>query len=227
MRDAATRWHGIVLDLDDTIFETTRLLIPWADERAVDALVAAGLRMERCAALARIRALRAAGTHAYFLPLAAEGGLDEASARRAEDAWYDYDPPAMDLSDGARRALDELAALAPLALLTSGHPETQRRKVARLGIGSRFADAEYVPHRGTTTKREALGALLARRGWEPSRTVVAGDRPDSDVRAANRNGCRSILVRTPGGEFERVPAEGGDAPWRTVRRLAEVPPLLS
>jgi len=222
----AATWDGIVLDLDDTLFDTTRLLLPWADRRAVAAMRAAGFDLDEETALARLREARAAGIVRTFAAMAAERGAPDACVRAAEDAWFDYDPPLMTLEPPVARALDELAAIAPLALFTMGHVATQKKKVERLGLARRFADMRFIDFRGAAGKTETLASILADRAWTPDRVVVCGDRPDADVRAANRNGCRAVLVRREGTEFAAVATSGDDAPWRTIATVAELPALL-
>lgn len=218
---------AIVLDLDDTIFDTTRLLLPWADRRAIAAMRAAGLAIGDDAALRRLLEIRAAGVVRTFATLAAETGAPDAAVVAGEDAWFDYDPPPMSLEPAVAAALDELAALAPLALFTSGHPATQRRKAERLGLPERFADLRFVDFRGPEGKTEVLASILRDHRWDPARVIVCGDRPDGDVRAANRNGCLAVLVRREGSEFASVlPASPDDVPWRTIASVAELPSLL-
>jgi len=219
--------QGIVLDLDDTLFDTTRLLLPWADRRAVAAMRAAGLVLGEEAALRRLLEIRGAGVVRTFAALAAETGAPDSAVAAGEDAWFDYDPPPMSLEPDVAAALDELAALAPLALFTSGHPATQRRKAERLGLPARFADLRYVDFRGSDGKTEVLASILRDHRWDAARVIVCGDRPDGDVRAANRNGCVAVLVRREGSEFANVaPASPDDVPWRTIASVAELPGLL-
>jgi FMN phosphatase YigB (HAD superfamily) len=188
---------------------------------------AAGLAMSEDAALARLVELRAAGVVRTFAALAAECGADERCAAAAEDAWFVFDPPPMALDAAVDAALTDLARTAPLALMTLGHPATQRGKIERLGLAKRFADVRVVDFRGKDGKTETLAAILRDRRWDPSRVVVCGDRPDGDVRAANANGCRAVLVRRDGGEFANVsPASPLDVPWRTIASVAELPALL-
>jgi FMN phosphatase YigB (HAD superfamily) len=218
---------GVVLDLDDTLFDTTRLLLPWADLRAVAAMRAAGLAMSEDAALARLLELRAAGVVRTFAALAAERGADHRCTAAGEDAWFVYDPPPMTLDPAIAAALDELRALAPLALFTMGHPATQRRKTERLGLARWFGDLRFVDFRAPGGKTAALASILADRRWAAPRVVVCGDRPDGDVRAANRNGCRAVLVRREGAEFANVaPESPDDVPWRTISSVSELPALL-
>lgn len=219
--------EGIVLDLDDTLYETTRLLIPWADRRAVAAMRGAGLRLAEDAALARIAELRRRGVARYWDALAAENGADAACVAVGEAAWLDYEPPPMELDARVGAALDALRALAPLVLFTLGHPRTQRWKAERLGLATRFEEMRFIDARGPAGKTETLASILADRGWDPARVVVAGDRPDGDVRAANRNRCLAVLVRSAGTEFSEVrPESPDDVPWRTIAHVAELPALL-
>jgi FMN phosphatase YigB (HAD superfamily) len=218
---------GIVLDLDDTLYDTTRLLLPWADRRAVAAMCAAGLDMDDTSALARLLELRAAGVVRTFAELARERGADARCVALGEDAWFAYDPPPMTLDADVESALDALRDIAPLALFTMGHVETQRKKLERLGIASRFVDVRLVDFRAPDGKTAALRGILADRGWTAARVVVCGDRPDGDVRAGNVNGCLTVLVRRGDGEFANVaPASKDDVPWRTIAGVAELPALL-
>jgi FMN phosphatase YigB (HAD superfamily) len=221
------RVAGIVLDLDDTLYDTTRLLIPWADRRAVAAMRAAGLALGEDAALARIAELRRAGVARYWDALCAEHGVGPDCVAVGEAAWLDYEPPPMELEPAVARALDELGAMAPLVLFTMGHPRTQRRKAERLGLAARFADMRFIDSRAGAGKTETLASILADHGWPAADVVVAGDRVDGDVRAANKNGCRAVLVRRAVSEFAGVaPASPDEVPWRTIESIADLPALL-
>ena len=77
-------------------------------------------------------------------------------------------------------------------------------------------------------KTAGLSEMVRSHGWNPARTVMVGDRPDGDVRAGNRVGCRTVLVRREGGEYAAVaPSSPDDVAWRTIAHLRELPALLS
>jgi FMN phosphatase YigB (HAD superfamily) len=222
-----TGLDAIVLDLDDTLFDTSAKLLPAADRRAVAVLRGRGLAIAEEAALGRIAALRRAGVAEVFRALAAEEGLDASAAADAERAFFRYEVPPISLDEDTAAALDDLATLAPLALLTTGDPPTQRAKAERLGLSRWFAVEEFVGFDAPGGKAEALRRLVAAHGWTPARTVFAGDRPDGDVRAANRAGCLAVLVRREGAEFSEVRADGPEGvPWRTIGHVRELPALL-
>ncbi len=218
---------AIVLDLDDTLFDTARLLVPQADARALAALRAAGLALDEDAARAALRALRASGAARPFVELARTHGVPTRDETVGEDAFQRFEVPAIRLDERVGRALDRLHAACPLALLTAGDVATQQAKVERLALRPWFTELVFVATDARDGKTPALRALLARRGWEPSRVVVVGDRPSTDVRAGNALGCRTVLVRAPHGEYaaQRV-VEPHDVPWREIAHVAELPALL-
>lgn len=220
-------WDGIVLDLDDTLFDTTGVLLPAADLRAVGALRRHGLRLTDEQAVARIGEMRRAGVAETFAALAAEHRLGDRAARDAHDAFFRYEVPPMRLDDDVAAALDELRSIAPLALLTYGDEATQRAKAARLGLAARFTIMEFVTADVTGGKTAALAAIVTRERWRAPNVVFAGDRLDGDVRAANRCGCRGVWVRREGTEFAALRPEGPlDTPWRTIEHVRELPGIL-
>jgi len=221
-------WDGIVLDLDDTILESSRLLVPAGDRRAVEALRAAGIAVTIEAGLAALKEARrrAAGRLDWAAWARRLGGSDELGAS-AERAFHAFEVPPLELDDDARAALDALGALAPLALLTLGDPATQRAKIERLGIAPRFVDLRVVPRDGHRTKVHELADLLAKTGWDPARVAVVGDSLASDVAAGNANGCRTVRVRGGGEWAHEEPRGPHEVPWRTCGRLAQVPELLA
>jgi len=218
---------AIVLDLDDTILDTAGLLVPIADQRAVQAMIAAGLPVDGNTAHATLRELRSRGVEDLFVEIAARHGGSPECADAATHAFFRYDVPPIALEPEIEAALHTLHGAAPLALLTAGFEATQRQKVARLDLEALFVECVFVPLGSPGGKEPALRALLTRHGWRPERVVVAGDRPASDIRAGNALGCRTVLVRAPGGEFaEHTPSGPAETPWRTIASLAELPALL-
>lgn len=222
-------YDGIVLDLDDTILDTTRLLLPAADRRAIAALRAHGLAFGESEALARLTELREAGAAGVFESLAEEGGARTdgiAAARQAFFVYADLVPP-LEIAPRTTQALDALGGMAPLALLTTGDPPTQRRKIERAGIAHRF-DATVIAPLGGEGKTHALAGLLADRGWDGARVATVGDRMRSDIRAGNANGCVTVLVRSPGAEFAaETPRDAADEPGHVCADLLEAAEWLT
>jgi len=219
------RLDGIVLDLDDTLLDTTGLLLPVADRRAIEAMRRTGLALGADDALAALHALRAGGAYEdLFARLAHEHGASRACGAAGAQAWFEYEVPPLELDPRVASALDELAHLAPLALLTFGIPATQRQKVDRLGIADRFVRSRYVDKDGGEDKRGGLADLLSATGWAASRVVMVGDSLLGDIAAGLAAGCLTVWV--DGGGERSSDAAPGVAPWRTIRHVGELAAVL-
>ena len=202
---------GVVLDLDDTLLDTTALLLPAADLRVAATLVARGAAAAKDDVVRELEALRAAGEADALVAAVERLGGTGADREAAAAAFFAYEPRRLELDPVVDEALTELAGLAPLALLTFGDPATQRAKIEGLGLGPRFALCRVVGRGAAGGKTAALRELLAERKWRPARTVVCGDNPRSEIRAAIECGCVAVRVRREGAEFgavaARVPSE--------------------
>ena len=218
---------AVVLDLDDTILDTSGLLVPVADRRAIAAMIGAGLDVDAVSAAETLDILRRDGIEDLFGELARRHSASQECATAGTTAFFDFDVPPIALEPEVEAALEALQRIAPLALLTAGVERTQRQKVARLDLEPLFVECVFVGLGAPGGKAPALRALLERRGWDARRVVVVGDRPASDIRAGNAVGCRTVLVRRAGGEFAAADATATcDRPWRQVESLAALPALL-
>jgi putative hydrolase of the HAD superfamily len=130
----------------------------------------------------------------------------------------------VELFPGARDAVLSLAASHPLALVTKGDLLHQTSKVERSGLRASFKAIEVVSHK----TREVYEEILARHGVPPSRFLMVGNSPRSDV----------LPVLEAGGWAVYVPAElswaheHADVPeeyrgrFFEIASLAELPALV-
>jgi len=98
----------------------------------------------------------------------------------------------VELFEGAREALEALSGEYPLALITKGDLLHQRSKLERSGLGPHFRHVEVVSHKTP----EVYRAILERHGVEPSRFLMVGNSPRSDI----------LPVLGLGGSAVHVPA---------------------
>jgi putative hydrolase of the HAD superfamily len=98
----------------------------------------------------------------------------------------------VELFEGAREALEALAPEYPLVLITKGDLLHQRSKLDRSGLGAHFQDVEVVSHKTP----DAYAAILARHRVDPSRFLMVGNSPRSDI----------LPVLAVGGWAAHVPA---------------------
>ena len=132
---------------------------------------------------------------------------------------------------GVRELLGELTARpdAPrLALLTGNYEPVARLKLARAGIGDRFAARQGAF--GSDGEDRALLPAIARRragaGGHPhprERTVVIGDTP-RDIACAHADGVRCLAVATGRYSAAQLADAGADA---VAEHAAEIPAQLA
>jgi putative hydrolase of the HAD superfamily len=96
----------------------------------------------------------------------------------------------MEVIEGVEETLKHLAVRHNLTLFTKGHPEEQRLKVDRSGLGRFFAHTEIVKEKDVA----AYCALVEERGMDPSRTWMIGNSPRSDVNPALKAGLGAVFI---------------------------------
>ena len=95
--------------------------------------------------------------------------------------------------DGVPETLAELAARHDLTLFTKGHPEEQKLKVERSGLGRYFAHTAIVKEKNA----DAYRTLVVERDMDPARTWMIGNSPRSDINPAIEAGLNAVFIPTP------------------------------
>lgn len=96
----------------------------------------------------------------------------------------------VELIGGVAETLEHLASRHDLTLFTKGHPEEQKLKIDRSGLGVYFGHTAIVKEKDAATYRRLAGE----RGLAPARTWMIGNSPKSDVNAALEAGLNAVLV---------------------------------
>jgi putative hydrolase of the HAD superfamily len=96
----------------------------------------------------------------------------------------------LEIIDGVPETLAHLASRHDLTLFTKGHPDEQRMKIDRSGLGQYFAHTAIVKEKD----RGSYAKLVSERGMEPSKTWMIGNSPKSDVNPALEAGLNAVFV---------------------------------
>jgi putative hydrolase of the HAD superfamily len=96
----------------------------------------------------------------------------------------------MQVIDGVRETLEYLASRHDLTLFTKGHPEEQRLKIDRSGLGEYFGHTAIVKEKDAPAYRN----LVSQRGMETERTWMIGNSPKSDINPALEAGLNAVFV---------------------------------
>ena len=96
----------------------------------------------------------------------------------------------MEVIPGVPGTLEYLSPRHDLTLFTKGHPEEQKLKLDRSGLGVFFGHTAIVKEKDAAAYR----LLVEQRGMDPSRTWMIGNSPKSDVNPALEAGLNAVFV---------------------------------
>ncbi len=114
----------------------------------------------------------------------------------------------IELIDGVEETLGYLSERHDLTLFTKGHPEEQRLKVDRSGLGRYFGHTAIVKEKDAA----AYSQIVASRGLARDLTWMIGNSPKSDINPALEAGLNAVLVPHPHTwvlEHQEVRESGG------------------
>jgi putative hydrolase of the HAD superfamily len=96
----------------------------------------------------------------------------------------------VELIDGVADTLEYLASRHDLTLFTKGHPEEQKMKVDRSGLGVYFGHTAIVKEKDA----DAYRALVRDRRMDSARTWMIGNSPKSDINPALAVGLNAVFI---------------------------------
>jgi FMN phosphatase YigB (HAD superfamily) len=220
--------RAVVLDLDDTLFDTSGTLLEPANRDAAAAMIGAGLPgTVESVAQRRLQFGRShPGDDADALT-ARSFGLENRPeiAAAGRMAFYNRTVRSIQPFPDTIPVLTDLSQRFDLFLLTVGAPRTQQRKIELLGIEEYFAEVVLVDI-VMDTKYEALASLAGRHGLEHERIVVVGDRIDREIDAGRRLGMWTVRMAHGEGKHLRPSGPSQQAHY-TIERLDGLPHVLA
>ena len=96
----------------------------------------------------------------------------------------------MQVIAGVAETLDYLAPRHDLTLFTKGHPEEQKLKIDRSGLGIYFGHTAIVKEKDVGAYR----ALVKQRGIDPGLAWMAGNSAKSDINPALEAGLNAVFI---------------------------------
>jgi putative hydrolase of the HAD superfamily len=96
----------------------------------------------------------------------------------------------VEVIDGVAETLAYLTDRHALTLFTKGHPDEQKLKIDRSGLGIYFGHTAIVKEKDAPAYR----LLVEQRGMDPARTWMIGNSPKSDVNPALEAGLNAVFV---------------------------------
>lgn len=150
--------------------------------------------------------------------------LEGADVRRILEWGIEMLRSPVELLEGAREAVEDLAGDFRLVLLTKGDLFHQESKLARSGLGHLFSAVEIVSEKDPDIYR----AVMMRQRVAPERFLMAGNSLRSDVLPVLAAGGHAVHVPYPiTWSHEEVPAEAlRDVHYHEVASISELPALV-
>lgn len=215
----------IAFDLDDTLVDTTHLLVPLAARRACEALRAEGLNLDIDACLAWRASKTAELSHEeIFRQLIQKHGapFPERALQAAVKAFYNPEVPRkLPLMEGAEGNLKTLHEKYFLFLVTSGEPEAQQKKIEALQIKNYFRKVYLIDNFKKETKKEAFADILSREGIVPGELLSVGNRLSQEIRMAKVCGAKTCYF-CHGEHVGEKPEQREDYPDFTIFKHSEL-----
>ena len=219
----------LIVDADDTLWENNiffeRAFLEFVDYLAHSRLTAAKIR----AVLDEIEVANNK-VHGYGSATFARN-LRECYQRLAEREirpedlervmWFGeklLDHP-MEVIEGVEETLQDLSERHDLVLFTKGHPDEQKLKLDRSGLGPYFRTAAVVKEKDTA----AYQSLVAGLGFDRSKTWMIGNSPKSDVNPALEAGLRAVFIpHTHTWSLEREEIVNADGSLLVLERFTDL-----
>ncbi|HEV7405991.1 MAG TPA: HAD family hydrolase [Chthoniobacteraceae bacterium] len=226
---------GIIFDGDDTLW-CTECLYDAARSEAREVVTEAGIDGQEWEDLERKIDVARVHTHGFdqtrfpgscvlaYQELCVRGGCKAsatvaAKVERAAQAVFTSRPPVMP------HAVEILASLRaegiPLALVTKGDEQVQRRRVRQSRLGRFFREISVVALKSP----QVLGETIKTLGCEPSVSWMVGNSIRSDIMPALEAGLQAIWVNAPVWEYEHV-AEFSHERVISACTLKEIPRIV-
>lgn len=185
----------IAFDLDDTLLDTTRLLVPAASTQAYEAMRSLGLdcRFEDYEQM-RVQMAPAFSHKEIFKKVAekfAPHRHDEITEAGIHHFYNPKIPAQLPLIEGANEVLETLKSKYTFFLVTSGAIETQRKKVEATGQAHYFKKLFFVDGFRNQRKQDAFAEIIQIEKIHAQQLLSVGNRLHQEIRQAKMCGAQT------------------------------------
>jgi putative hydrolase of the HAD superfamily len=190
---------ALALDLDDTLIDTSQILVPLASQAAYQAMLSLGLKInfEDFDSERRLGALSM--SHQKIFKVIAEKfskkSIDEMAEAGIKAFYNPPIPSELALLEGAQENLNVLFKKYPLFLITSGSVPTQQRKIKATGAGTFFQKIYTLDGFKKERKRLAFQDILLNLSLKPEELLSIGNRLSQEIHDAKELGCLTCYFK--------------------------------
>ncbi len=214
----------LAFDLDDTLLDTSGILLPKASLQACETMISLGLNCTTDQCLQwRSQLAKEMSHREIFLEIAKKFGCRPDSrwesqdiqpmARAGIDSFYNPDiPKNLPLLPFALENLMTLSKTYTLFLVTSGAPLTQNKKVDAAGVRGFFKKVYTLDGFKGEKKRSAFENIITSEKINPDQLLSIGNRLFEEIRQAKQLGGQTCYFKYGDhvGEVPQVPEDHAD-----------------
>lgn len=189
--------QSIAFDLDDTLIDTTGILVPMAAQKACQAMIQEGLQtdLQTCVST-RTQLLKKFEAQEIFQELTKK--FNKVDIQKISQSGFQvfYNPQVpehLPLIGNSREVLQQLKQKYRLHLVTAGIPETQQKKVQAAGIEHIFTSIQFVDISKKQNKGEAFQRILDLDNLKAQQLLCVGNRLTDEIYYAEKMQCPSCL----------------------------------
>lgn len=227
----------LIFDLDDTLIDTTRLIVPQAAQKSCETLISGGIQATLQELLTRRKILAVGMSHSKIFPqLALEFGFPSNISSSHQKAVIDeaihffYNPSVpspLPLIEGAREILEYFHARCPLYLVTAGTEVAQKDKIEKASVRGFFKECFVISTVTEKSKTPAFKKILEMEKCRPDECLSVGNRLSSEIADAKRLGMNTCHFRfgEHSAEVPKVPEEFPDHVINDLRELLRICPV--
>ena len=209
-------FRSLAFDLDDTLLNTSGLLVPMAARRSCEAMLEAGLRcsLDECLRMRAELAPEYSHTE-VFTKIVDRYGTNQ-KGRAIHDAlekFYNPEiPDTLPLLEGALENLEKLGKIYNLYLVTVGSHPSQVKKIEALGVKKYFKGIYILNGFMGEKKESAFLDIIQKEKHAPHELLAIGNRLSSEIRDGKRCGTGTCYFAFGEhvGEKEQYPEDHPD-----------------
>jgi FMN phosphatase YigB (HAD superfamily) len=218
----------LIFDLDDTLLDTSRWVVPFAARESCQVMINHGLKanLEECIEKRKEIHLKNPRANAFELLVQHFGVKKNVVAEDVkaygQKAFFERNVnETIALFDGADEVLENLQGKYKLYMVTAGNLATQMQKIRKLHIESFFQNIFYIDPSQGMKKGDAFKALLDTHSYLPEEYLSIGNRADHEIAEAKDLKMKTCLVEY--GEYVHLkPSRPEEIPDFRIRDIREL-----
>lgn len=216
----------IAFDLDDTLVDTSKFLVPSAVQKSLKVMIDRGLpcSLEEAESLAS-QIPKVEGHYKLFYKVAHQFVGKVTATELADRAYQVFHAPDIPKDfhtfAGVPELLQRLAANYHLYLVTQGNPEFQKKKIRALDLEKYFKKIYYVDVFKKQIKKDSFRDILQNESISARYLLSVGNRLNQEIRMAKELGSTTCFVRH-GEHAEEKPVGPEEIPDFQVTLVTEI-----